>query len=104
MYKIIPYSFWVFVLSFVLYQTANIVLEIMADEGEQVPIQQQDDESGNSSAAEVDDLKAVMIGATGATGKYLFAELLKDKVRILFMIIHLYYVRISFSLTSCPLQ
>ena len=25
--------------------------------------------------------KAVLIGATGATGKYLFAELIKDKVR-----------------------
>jgi len=26
------------------------------------------------------ELKVAMIGATGATGKYLFAELIKDKV------------------------
>ena len=27
-----------------------------------------------------EDVKVVMIGATGATGKYVFAELVKDKV------------------------
>ena len=82
MNKIIKYSAWVLILSLALYQTVNIVLEVMAEGGEQVPIQKPD-EAGESSSAEVGDLKAVLIGATGATGKYLFAELIKDKVRVI---------------------
>ena len=75
-YYIIVYSLLIGIISFALYE----VSKLMADGGEQVPIQKTDQDSETLSAAEM-NLKAAMIGATGATGKYLFAELIKDKVR-----------------------
>ena len=46
--------------------------------------------------------KAVLIGATGATGRYLFAELLQAKVIILFYILYLFLtVRLFSLLKSC---
>lgn len=74
-YGIIVYSLLVGVLSFAAYELSKL----MAEGGEQVPIQKAGEDSDRLSGAEM-NLKAAMIGATGATGKYLFAELIKDKV------------------------
>lgn len=78
-YYIIGYSLLVGFLSFAAYELSKL----MAEGGEQVPIQKAGQDSEALSGAEM-NLKAAMIGATGATGKYVFAELIKDKVCVFF--------------------
>ena len=79
-YTILIYSLLVGVLSFAAYE---LYIQVMAEQGggEQVPVQTtQTGEETLSTGDKEMNLKAVVIGSTGATGKYLFAELIKDKV------------------------
>ena len=79
MTNIIIYSIVVGLLSFLLYEGFGYYQSMAEGGSEQCP-PTTEDSTPSSDAQEMTQLKAVMLGATGATGRYLFAGLIKDQV------------------------
>jgi len=79
MTNIIIYSIVVGLLSFLLYEGLVYYQSMTEGGGEQCPPPSTEETTPSTNAQDMTQLKAVMIGATGATGKYLFAGLIKDQ-------------------------